>query len=299
MSSNITLPTGQERKFLTGLAGRNILASRSPWMHQCEADAQGVRLIYALFDFNALHLDDADLPRILDAAQLLGFAGLNITFPFKQAVIPLLDALAPGAEKLGAVNTVAFQNGKRIGHNTDVLGFAENMKICLPNAALGHVVQFGAGGAGSATAYALLTMGAGKISLFDADTRRCDILLNKLRAEFGAARIGDGESVETALAGADGIVNATPMGMVTHPGMPFDPGLLSPRHWVSDIVYFPLETELLRQARLRGCATVDGGGMSALQAAAGFDIFTGLNADRARMLKSFAAFTGAANNRAA
>jgi shikimate dehydrogenase len=278
------------RKYLTGLVGRDILVSRSPWLHENEADAQGVRLVYSLFDFAARGWDERDLPRLLDSAETAGFAGLNVTHPYKQAIIAHLDEMSPGAARIGAVNTVAFAGGKRIGHNTDVSGFTESFLGGLPGVATTHVLQMGAGGAGSATAQALLELGVGTLALVDKDDEKRTALAEKLRADFGEHRVTEPADLAAALARADGIVNATPVGMASYPGSPVPEGLIEPRHWVADIVYFPLETRLLRAARLRGCKTLDGSGMVVFQAAAAFDIFTGLSADRARMRDSFVAF---------
>jgi shikimate dehydrogenase len=150
-----------------------------------------------------------------------------------------------------------------------------------------RVVQLGAGGAGSATAHALLTLGAGQIILIDSDTTRRAKLADTLRNDYGADRVVESDETKAALADADGLVNATPVGMVGHPGLPLAPALVEPHLWITDIVYFPLETELLALARRRGCRTLDGSGMVVHQAAAAFDIFTGQSADRARMLASF------------
>lgn len=278
-------------KLLTGLVGQNILASRSPWLHEQEAAAQGCDLTYVLFDFMARGWTKADLPRLLDAAQLIGFSGLNVTHPFKQDVIPLLDDLAPSAQKVGAVNTVRFVDGRRVGHNTDVTGFGESVRRGLPNALLNRVVQFGAGGGGSATSHALLDLGAKELVLVDADSARRDKLACQLAAEFPSAAITQTDDGNAFIAAADGIVNATPVGMAAYPGTPFDTNLLAASQWVADIVYFPLETQLLRDAKSRGCATLAGSGMAVFQAADAFDIFTGRTADRARMLDSFDAFS--------
>lgn len=286
-------------KLLTGLVGQNILASRSPWLHEQEAAALGLHLTYVLFDFLARGWTSADLPRLLDAAQTIGFSGLNITHPFKQDIIPLLDELAPSARKVGAVNTVQFVGGRRIGHNTDVTGFGESVKRGFPGAKLEKVVQFGAGGGGSATAHALLELGTQELVLVDADTERRNKLAAQLAEEFPSAvltQTGDGNAVVST---ADGIVNATPVGMAAYPGAPFDTTLLAPSQWVADIVYFPLNTQLLTDARLRGCATLPGSGMAVFQAADAFDIFTGRTADRGRMLKSFDAFASGNLDRAA
>lgn len=280
-------------KLLTGLVGQNILASRSPWLHEQEAAAQGCDLTYVLFDFTAREWARADLPRLLNAAQMVGFSGLNVTHPFKQDVIPHLDELAPSAQKVGAVNTVKFVDGRRVGHNTDVTGFGESVRRGLPNATLNRVVQFGAGGGGSATSHALLDLGAKELVLVDADAARRDALASQLAAEFPSAAITQTDDGNAFIAAADGIVNATPVGMAAYPGTPFDTSLLAASQWVADIVYFPLETQLLRDAKARGCATLAGSGMAVFQAADAFDIFTGLTANRARMLDSFDAFAAA------
>lgn len=275
---------------LTGLVGRDIQASRSPWLHECEADAQGLRLVYSLYDFAARGWDETDLPRFLDSAQIAGVAGVNVTHPYKQAVVPYLDGLSDGARRVGAVNTVKFEGGKRIGHNTDVTGFAESIENGLPGAAKHRVVQMGAGGAGFATAHALLDLGVGELHIFDTDPARRAALVTKLNADFGAGRAVEGDDISGTLAAADGLVNATPMGMKKYPGVPVPVDALRPALWIADIVYFPLETLLLAEARARGCRTLNGSGMAVYQAATAFDIFTGLTADRARMLDSFKAF---------
>ena len=128
-------------RVLTGLAGRGILESRSPWLHEQEGDALGLRLVYSLFDFTDRRWPDDDLGKLLDATQRVGFAGLNITFPFKQAVVPLLDELSDGAAAIGAVNTVSFSGGGPIGHNTDVPGLAAGVRPCLPGIACALSVQ--------------------------------------------------------------------------------------------------------------------------------------------------------------
>jgi shikimate dehydrogenase len=287
MTDKAPLEESAAPRFLAGLLGRGILGSGSPALHEGEAKAQGAQLDYLLFDFAQRDWDEQHLPKILDAAATLGFAGVNVTHPFKQSVIPHLDALSPGAEQVGAVNTISFADGRKTGFNTDVTGFEESVRRGLPGASLDHVIQFGAGGGGAATAHAMLSLGAQKLTLFDTDLSRAEALAADLGALFPAAAIEVGTAVEPAAAGASGFVNATPIGMDNHPGsaVPFE--LLQPRHWVADIVYFPLETVLLREARLRGCRTLDGTGMVVFQAAYAFEIFTGLQADRARMLKSF------------
>lgn len=281
---------GQGR-VLTGLAGRGVLQSRTPWMHEQEADAQGFRLLYALFDFTDRNWSDDALPELLAATQKVGFAGLNVTLPYKQAVLPWLDDLSDAARGVGAVNTVQFADGRRIGHNTDVTAFAGNFRAHLGTAAGQRVLQFGCGGAGAATAYALLaSLDVDEVMLVDRDAGRASELAARLASQWGAQRIRVVDDVAEAARRADGVVNATPMGMDKFPGMPLPKAALEPRHWVAEIVYFPLETELLAHARRIGCRTLDGSGMAVLQAAEAFEIFTGRPAETQRMADSFARF---------
>lgn len=272
---------------LVGLVGTGIQASRTPRLHEREGAEQGLRYVYKLIDLEVYGLDATALPDILKAAELFGFAGLNITHPCKQAVIPLLDELSPDAAALGAVNTIVLKDRRRVGHNTDWWGFAESFRRELPDVRRDRVVQFGAGGAGAAVAHALLTLGAGEVIVIDTDEGRAEHLVSALRERFGPSRASTGIPVAKALMTADGMVNTTPLGMAKYPGMVIPSDLLRPDLWVADIVYFPLETELLRQARARGCRTMSGGGMAVFQAVGAFRLFTGREPDPARMLRSF------------
>ncbi len=271
----------------TGLIGRSILASRSPWLHEQEARAQGLDLSYTLFDFTAEGRPDSDLGPLLHELAGQGFSGVNITYPFKQAVIPLLDELADSADLVGAVNTVEMRGGRLIGHNTDMTGFQGSLSEGLPGAAMDRVLQLGAGGAGTAVGTALLSLGTGVLEITDIDPARAQELAVRLCERFGAGRAVAVAAASLDTARIDGIVNSTPMGMAAYPAPAIDPALILPRHWVADIVYFPLETRLLSIARERGCRVLDGSGMAVGQAALAFTIFTGHPADKARMQASF------------
>ena len=274
---------------LLGLIGKGIQASKSPALHETEAAAQGFRCSYELFDLD--YVGDGRngdvLPGLLREAEDRGFAGLNITYPCKQAIIPLLHELSDEARIVGAVNTVRFRDGRRIGYNTDAWGFAESFRRGLWGASLRRVVQVGAGGAGAATAHALLELGARELYLIDTDVRRAESLATKLGAHFAGRQIKAVTELVQAVGKSDGVLNATPMGMSAHPGSAVPPDLLRNDLWVADIVYFPMETELLRAARAMGCRTLDGGGMVVFQAARAFEIFTGRKADGDRMRRHF------------
>lgn len=276
-----------------GLIGRNIGASRSPWMHEQEGEALGLDLSYELFDFAVSGQDESSLEPKLAQLQQRGYAGVNITYPYKQSVIAHLDHLSDGARRVGAVNTVQFCAAGRIGYNTDVTGFSLSVQQGLPGARMGRVLQMGAGGAGAATAQALMDLGVGELLVCDFDAARAAALVERLGSQHAAQRVAVCNDVAAALRGADGLVNATPVGMHSHPGSPVDVELLDASLWVADIVYFPLETPLLAAARARGCRTLDGSGMAVHQAAAAFEIFTGRRVDVERMRRSFVDFTHA------
>jgi shikimate dehydrogenase len=273
---------------LLGLIGGGIQASRTPALHEQEAAAQGLRCLYQLIDIDRLKLTGAALGELLTAAERMGFAGVNVTHPCKQAVIPHLHALSDEAEALGAVNVVIFESGRRTGHNTDAPGFAESFRRGLAGVALARVVQIGAGGAGAAVAHAALGLGVGRLTLVDTDAARADALADRLNQRFGAGRAVAAARAEDALPAADGLINATPIGMVGHPGQPVPSALLRPALWVADVIYTPLETALLRSARALGCRTLPGGGMAVFQAVEAFRLFSGRAADAERMLAHFA-----------
>ncbi|WP_326732909.1 shikimate dehydrogenase [Streptomyces phaeochromogenes] len=282
--------------YLVGLIGAGIGPSLSPALHEREADRQGLRYLYRLIDIDALGVGPQAVGDLVRAARDLGFDGLNITHPCKQLVIEHLDGLAPQAEALGAVNTVVFEGGRAVGHNTDVTGFAASFARGLPDAPLERVVQLGAGGAGAAVAHAMLTLGAGHVTVVDALPDRSADLAASLNRHFGAGRAATAgpERLAALLGGADGIVHATPTGMAAHPGLPLPGELLHPGLWVAEVVYRPLETELLRAARAAGCAVLDGGGMAVFQAADAFRLVTGREPDAVRMLADIAELAGAA-----
>ena len=271
-----------------GLIGAGIQFSRSPRLHEEEARAAGLACVYQLIDLERLGVGVEALPRLLETAEAEGFAGLNITHPCKQAIIPLLDELSDDAAAIGAVNTVVIAEGKRIGHNTDAWGFAENFKRWRNGFAVDRVVLLGAGGAGAAIAHAAPKLGVSRLAIYDCDSSRALTLSQQVSGSFGAGRAVFVTDLRAEMAIADGLIQATPIGMLGHPGLPLPIELLRPTQWVSEIVYFPLETELLRQARALGCCTLDGGGMAVFQAVEAFRLFTGVTPDHERMLHHFA-----------
>jgi shikimate dehydrogenase len=277
-----------DRPYLLGLIGGNILKSLAPTLQEAALAAHGLRGHY--------HLMDLDVPpkrRLEDvfaAVKQVGFAGVNVTFPVKQAVIPLLDTISEEARQIGAVNTVTFaENGRATGHNTDRSGFRRSLESEFGHNALQDqpVVLVGAGGAGRACAFALMDLGAGRVDVHDVDQAKAGELTADLARYFGASRCRLSADLEATVRGAKGIVNATPIGMVGIPGNPVPADLLSVSHWVADVIYTPLETELIKAAKARGCRTITGDGMNVHQAVDSFRHFTGREADFGRMKSTF------------
>ncbi|KAB2958207.1 MAG: shikimate dehydrogenase [Rhizobiaceae bacterium] len=280
------------RTVLVGLVGRGIQLSRTPYMHESEGRAQGLAYVYRLLDTDRMGTPRPPLADVVRYTEFFGFSGFNVTFPYKQEILPLLDELSPAARDLGSVNTVVLRDGRRFGHNTDMWGFRESFRAGMAGVARDTVLLVGAGGAGVAVGHALLDLGVTRLLVHDIDAARAAALAARLEARFGAGRAVAADNAGTALASADGVVNATPVGMAKLPGLSVPAEELRPAHWVADIVYFPLETELLRHARSLGCRTLSGEGMAVYQAVRAFEHFTGLPPDVDRMKAAFAAFGG-------
>lgn len=280
-------PVVQSKVVHVGLIGAGIQASLTPALHMREGGEQGLSYHYELFDLDRIEGGPAALAATLTLAQQRGLAGVNVTHPCKQSVMPLLDRLSEDAAALGAVNTVVFCDDGRVGHNTDWWGFAESFRRGLSDVSVGTVLLLGAGGAGAAVAYALLKLGTQSISIFDLDVAKSHALGEKMARLFPNRRVAVPSSLRDQLHEVEGIVNATTMGMTKNPGMPVPAELIEPRHWVAEIVYFPLQTELLRHARSAGCRTLDGGGMAVYQAVEAFRLFTGIQPDAQRMSAHF------------
>jgi shikimate dehydrogenase len=292
----LVAPAGD--KLLIGLIGTSIQFSLSPALHETEARHHGLRLHYQLIDLDRTGATVEALPNLISAIRTIGFAGLNITFPCKQAVLPLLDDLSEEARLMGAVNTVINRDGRLTGHNTDGSGWAWGFRRTLPDADLSRVVLLGAGGAGSAIAHAVLRLGAAQLVVVDSDIARADALADALHAAHGAQRARSA-ALAAALSGATGLIHATPTGMLKLPGMPLPETLLRPDLWISEVVYVPLDTALLQAARRIGCRTVNGGTMAVGQALGAFELFTGRRADATRMEAHFRELLAGARAQAA
>ena len=210
---------------------------------------------------------------MLEGVRRLGFAGVNVTFPYKEAVADLLDELSPGAALIGAVNTVVVRDGRLTGYNTDTTGFARAVTPLVTASSHGAVAVIGAGGVGKAIAFALAGLGVTELRIFDTERAKTMDLAARLE---GHVRTIVTHSVEDALRGAAGLVNGSPVGMLPSLGTPVPDNLLHAGLWVADAVYSPLWTPLLTAARAKGATVLTGRELAIYQAADAFELFTGL-----------------------
>lgn len=287
--SSRTRDADLNHRHVVGLIGAGIGGSLTPRLHEAEADALGLPLTYRIIDLDAIGRPADSSAALVRNAADLGYDGLNVTHPSKQLVQDGLDGLSPEARILGAVNAITFHGGKAVGHNTDHSGFIGGLRAGLPSAATGSVVQVGAGGAGAAVAFGLLSAGTSHLVIADIDAARADALAARLAPHFPGSEVSATrtDALAASIREADGLVNSTPIGMAGHPGIPVDPALIHSGLWVADVIYRPLETQLIKAARRKGCAVLDGGRMVVGQAAASFELFTGITPDADRMLAAF------------
>ena len=278
--------------FVVGLLGDNIGGSLAKPLQEGEGEAQGLSLAYRLVDATHTGLGLDDTAEVLRWAVRLGFDGLAVTHPFKNAVMGSVDDATPEAQALGASNLVVVHDGQTIAHNTDWVGFAEALRATLPEALGDRMVLLGAGGAGVAVGYGALRYGAAHLDIVDQDADRAAAVAARLGSLVGTHSVAATSDLERALRGAGGLIQATPVGMDAHPGLPVDPRLLRLDHWVADIIYFPLETELVHRARAVGCRVMTGGAMAVHQHAVAFRLLTGRPADIRRMQEHFESLTG-------
>jgi len=256
-------------RILAGLLGAPITQSAAPAMHERAVDALGLRCHYQLIEIAGAGRDE--LKTLLEGVRRLGFAGINVTFPYKEAVLDLVDELSADAARIGAINTIIVRDGRLIGHNTDTSGFARAVAPLVEASPHAPVALIGAGGAGKAIAFALVALGIADLRIFDREHAKAADLAARLGSH--ACAVG---SVEDAMHGAAGLINASPVGMLPDRGTPVPSALLHAGLWVVDAVYSPLWTPLLTSARAKGARAVTGRELAIYQAVDAFELFTGL-----------------------
>ena len=255
---------------LAGVIGWPVDHSRSPRLHGYWLDHYGIDGAYI-----PLAVAPDDLQAALRALPVLGFSGVNVTIPHKEAVLGLVDEVDPAAARIGAVNTITIgRDGRLIGANSDGFGFLENLRDGAPDwrAGDGPAVVLGAGGAARAVVVALLDAGVGELRVVNRTRARAEALAELDR---GRCRVFDWADREAALDGAAMLVNTTSCGMAGQPPLDILLNRLAPGAVVTDIVYVPLKTDLLARAAAEGFTAIDGLGMLLHQARPGFEAWFG------------------------
>ena len=266
---------------LAGILGWPVGHSKSPRLHGYWLERHGIDGAYV-----PLPVRPEAFASALRALGDLGFRGVSLTVPHKVAALEVCDRLDAAAERIGAVNTVIFAEGRIEGRNTDAPGFLESLRQGAPEwrAAAGPAVVLGAGGAARAVVFALLEAGLAEIRLSNRTAARAEGLARDFGTRVTAV---PWEARAEALAGAGLLVNTTSLGMTGQAGLDLALERLPESALVTDIVYAPLETDLLRRAQARGHKTVDGLGMLLHQGRPAFEAWFGVKPEVTPELRAF------------
>jgi len=261
-----------------GLIGDNIEASRAPVLHRLAGAQNGLDVTY-----------DRLVPRemgmgfdaVFDHVAQSGYRGVNVTYPYKEMAAKRVKIDDPLVRAMGAVNTVLFSSGQALGFNTDYSGFLAAYRGALGTRRPGVVLLIGAGGVGRSLAFALAGLGAAELRIADLDRPRAEVLAIALRESFPALIVTVGENPEVLAEGAAGLVNATPVGMVGHDGIPLSDTAMQGADWAFDAVYTPVDTRFLRAASSAGLTTISGYELFIGQGVDAWRLFAGVPLDEA------------------
>jgi shikimate dehydrogenase len=272
------------------LIGSGIGLSRTPGMHERVGHVLGLNYSYEIMDVDTAQYCNFSLAQLIERCESLGYAGLNITYPFKQEVLPLLDELSVNAKMLAAVNTVVFKQGRRFGYNTDYSGFVKAFEQQMSDVVVDRVLLLGAGGAGSAAAFAMAGSSPKSVFIYDCNPEKAAQLALKLNIYYPHLNVECYDCLTKAIAAKpNGVINSSPMGMQAYPGSAFPQGEWQPFQWAADLVYLPLQTQFLCDAEAAGCKTMSGAHLAIQQAVDSFAIITGQLADAQHFSRAFAA----------
>ena len=280
------------RPLKLGVIGDPIAHSKSPVMHEAALRESGIA-----GEYKALHITPDRLADMIAAVREDEYRGINITIPHKEHVMRYLDELSEDARRIGAVNTIVNEGGRLVGRNTDGIGYVRSLKEEAAAELAGRrIVVVGAGGAARGIIHALAAEAPERIVLLNRTTERAEALANEWKDLADILAFSSDRAAE-ALRDADIVINTTSVGM--HPHLdetPLDPALLRGSEIVSDLIYNPLETKLLRLAREKGCRTHGGLGMFVYQGAYAFEYWTGtpapIEAMRTAVLQDMKGLTG-------
>ncbi len=270
---------------LLGLIGDNIAASRAPELHHAAGRLCGVDVRYELLVPKAL---GRDFDAVFDHARAEGYRGLNITYPYKERVVRRVTVADRHIRAIGACNTVLFDSAGPVGDNTDYTGFVHAFRATFGKVSPGIVAVAGCGGAGKAIGFALAQLGARALRLFDTDPMKSRALHDALTDAHPQLDVAIADSIEEASAFADGLVNATPAGMIGLGGNAFPASTLRGARWVFDAVYTPLDTAFLTSARAAGLAAMSGFELYFHQGVDAFRLFAQIDVDPAALRSALA-----------
>lgn len=266
----------EEKRLLLGLIGDNISRSQSPRLHRLAGRQNGVEVRY-----------DRLVPRdrgesfedVFEAAKAGGYSGLNITYPYKERVAPMVRIEDPLVRAMGSVNTVIFEPGGPVGTSTDYTGFMAAYRAARPETPPGRVLMIGTGGVGRAVAFGLVALGIEELRLIDRDAAKAEALAETIQAISPSTEVTIWISSEAAAEGAAGLVNCTPVGMDGYPGTPLAREAMAGSDWAFDAVYTPADTQFLTDAEAYGLAVISGWELFFWQGVHAWKHFSGLPLD--------------------
>jgi shikimate dehydrogenase len=253
-----------------GLIGDNIAASHAPTLHELAGRLAGIPVRYERLVPREL---GQDFEAVFAAAKRAGFRGLNITYPYKERVVRLVSVPDPRVAALGAVNTVLFEEAGPRGFNTDWSGFIAGYRHTFGDRAPGPVCMVGAGGVGKAVAFGLLSLGLEILVLVERDLGKAEALAAALTVAAPELAVRVTGNVADGTAGATGLINCTPVGMIGHEGTPVPRALIRGADWAFDAVYTPVETQFLTEAAGEGLRVMSGWELYFYQGSHAFEIF--------------------------
>lgn len=269
-----------QRHLQLGLIGDNIGASRAPVLHRLAGAQHGLDVTY-----------DRLVPRemgkpfdaLFDHVAQSGFRGINVTYPYKEKAALRVRINDPLVQAMGAVNTVLFGKDQPEGFNTDYSGFLSAYRAARRDMLPGIALLIGAGGVGRSLAFALAGLGATELRIADLDSARAGALATALRTSFPDLPITLGQNAADLAQGVEGVLNATPVGMVGHEGTPLPRDAMPALGWAFDAVYTPVHTTFLSDATAAGLTTISGYELFIGQGVDAWHLFSGLPLDEARL----------------
>lgn len=283
------MPISSHTKVL-GIIGHPIEHSMSPTMHNPALQELGLDYVYVAFDVHPDRLENA-----VDAVRSLDIKGINVTIPHKETIIQYLDEIDPVAKKMGAINTIKNENGYLRAKNTDAAGAKKSLIDAGCEIKGKDILFLGSGGAARSIAY-LLSEEADKIVLTDIVEEKATQVANEIKQNMGANVEGKAPSetfLKSAIKEVDLLINATPIGMYPKiDAMPISKDLLHPDLFVFDVIYNPMETQLMKEAAKKGCKTLSGLNMLVNQGVIAFEWWTGKTPNSQLMKEKIIDFLG-------